>query len=232
MIAQLVQWLGNGLDGPRFDSWHRKVCLFSKTSRLTLQPTRPPIQWVVGVLSLEVKQPGHEADHSVPSCDKVMNQSSYTPIPPQPAQEQLHLYVLYEIYDISCVPALIYLNRNYQWQKLFCKYNEFNYQSLKECWIIWLTSLLSLTDNKIMGVLSLMNLHMCIWNSCTHPFTTLYYRTGWLNAVITRYRIIILSDPYYFSLPAATTMHVGSLWVRYCSYNKAASWMWQMILVI
>ena len=28
---------------------------------------------------------------------------------------------------------------------------------------------------KIMDVLSLMNLHMCIWYSCTHPFTTLYY---------------------------------------------------------
>jgi hypothetical protein len=107
---------------------------------------------------------------------------------------QLHLYVLHEIYDISCVPALTYLNWRYKWQKLFCKYNEFNYQSLKECWIIWLTNLLSLTDNKIMGVLSLMSLHMCIWNSFTHPFTALYYRTGWLSAVTTWYRVIILSD--------------------------------------
>jgi len=31
----------------------------------------PPIQWVPGVLSLGVNQPGHEADHSPPSSAEV-----------------------------------------------------------------------------------------------------------------------------------------------------------------
>jgi hypothetical protein len=34
-------------------------------------PTKPPIQWVLGALSLVVKRPGHEADHSPPSSAEV-----------------------------------------------------------------------------------------------------------------------------------------------------------------
>jgi hypothetical protein len=34
-------------------------------------PTQPPIQWVPGALSLWVKQPGREADHSPPSSAEV-----------------------------------------------------------------------------------------------------------------------------------------------------------------
>jgi hypothetical protein len=45
--------------------------LFDTMSRLTLGPTQPPVQWVLEVLSLRVKQPGHEADHSSPSSAKV-----------------------------------------------------------------------------------------------------------------------------------------------------------------
>jgi hypothetical protein len=60
----------------------------------------------------------------------------------------------------NCV-TLPQLNRRHQ-QKLFCKYNKFNYQSLKERWIIWLTNLLSLTNHKVMGVLTSMNLHMYV----------------------------------------------------------------------
>jgi hypothetical protein len=36
-----------------------------------LGPTQPHIQWVPGALSLEVKQPGREADHSPPSSAEV-----------------------------------------------------------------------------------------------------------------------------------------------------------------
>jgi len=32
---------------------------------------QPPIQWAQGALSLGVKQPGHEADHSPPSSSEV-----------------------------------------------------------------------------------------------------------------------------------------------------------------
>jgi hypothetical protein len=36
-----------------------------------LGPTQPPIQWVPAVLSLGVKRPGREADHSFPSSAEV-----------------------------------------------------------------------------------------------------------------------------------------------------------------
>jgi hypothetical protein len=41
--------------------------LFDIVSRPALGPTQPPIQWVSGALSLEVKRPGREANHSPPS---------------------------------------------------------------------------------------------------------------------------------------------------------------------
>jgi hypothetical protein len=40
-------------------------------SRLDLGPTQPPKQWVTGALSLGVKQPRREADHSPPSSAEV-----------------------------------------------------------------------------------------------------------------------------------------------------------------
>jgi hypothetical protein len=33
-------------------------------SRMALGPTQPPLQWVPGALSLGVKRPGRETDHS------------------------------------------------------------------------------------------------------------------------------------------------------------------------
>jgi hypothetical protein len=40
------------------------IFLFTTASRTALGPTQPPIQWVPGALSLGVKRPGREADHS------------------------------------------------------------------------------------------------------------------------------------------------------------------------
>jgi len=50
-------------------------------SRPTLGPTQPPILWIPGALSLEVKWPGREVDHSPPSHAKAKNACSYTSIP-------------------------------------------------------------------------------------------------------------------------------------------------------
>jgi hypothetical protein len=47
------------------------IFLFTTASRTSLGPTQPPIQWVPGALSLGVKQPGREADHSSPSSAEV-----------------------------------------------------------------------------------------------------------------------------------------------------------------
>jgi len=41
------------------------------TSRTALVPNQPPTQWVTGDLSLGLKQPGTEADHSPPSSSEV-----------------------------------------------------------------------------------------------------------------------------------------------------------------
>jgi hypothetical protein len=43
--------------------------------------TQTPTQWVPGTLSLGVKQPGREADHSPPSSAEVKNAWSYTSTP-------------------------------------------------------------------------------------------------------------------------------------------------------
>jgi hypothetical protein len=66
--------LGNGLDDR--GSWVRfpaglRIFLFTTASRTALGPTQPPIQWVAGVHSLEVKRPGCEAGHSPPSSAEV-----------------------------------------------------------------------------------------------------------------------------------------------------------------
>jgi hypothetical protein len=41
--------------------------VFTSASRTALGPTQPPIQWEPATLSLGVKRPGREADHSPPS---------------------------------------------------------------------------------------------------------------------------------------------------------------------
>jgi len=49
-----------------------------------LRPTQPPIQWVAGTLSLGVKRPGREADHSPPSSaefKKIVELYLRSPVP-------------------------------------------------------------------------------------------------------------------------------------------------------
>jgi hypothetical protein len=45
-------------------------CMFSKASRRALVPTQPPTQEIPRLLSLGVKGPGREADHSLSSSDE------------------------------------------------------------------------------------------------------------------------------------------------------------------
>jgi hypothetical protein len=47
------------------------IPVFSTASGTALGSTQPPIQWVPGALSLGVKRPGREADHSPPSNAEV-----------------------------------------------------------------------------------------------------------------------------------------------------------------
>jgi hypothetical protein len=48
---------------------------------LALGPTQPPIQWVLGALSLGVKWQEREADHLPPSTTKVKNAWSFNSTP-------------------------------------------------------------------------------------------------------------------------------------------------------
>jgi hypothetical protein len=85
VIAQSVQRSATGwtIGVLGFDS-RRELGIFLYTTecRTTLGPTQPPIQWVPGALSLEVKRPERESDHSTPSSAEVKNAWSYTSTPP------------------------------------------------------------------------------------------------------------------------------------------------------
>jgi hypothetical protein len=50
------------------------------SSRPALGPIQPPIQWVLGALSLGVKRPGREADHSPPNSAEVKKTWSIQPL--------------------------------------------------------------------------------------------------------------------------------------------------------
>jgi hypothetical protein len=60
------------LDDREFDSRRGLgIFLFTTASKTALGLTQPPIQWVPGALSLGVKRPVREADHSPPSSTEV-----------------------------------------------------------------------------------------------------------------------------------------------------------------
>jgi hypothetical protein len=74
VIAQSVQRWATGwtIEVLGFDSRRGLgIFLFTTASRTALEPTQPPIQWVPGALSLGVKRPGREADHSPISSAEV-----------------------------------------------------------------------------------------------------------------------------------------------------------------
>jgi hypothetical protein len=74
--------LGYGLDDRWFESQYGlEIFLFITASRLVLGPTQPPIQWVQLSLSLVVKRPGRDADHSPPTSAEV---ELYIPSPSMP----------------------------------------------------------------------------------------------------------------------------------------------------
>jgi hypothetical protein len=74
--------LGYGLDDGRFESRQELgMFLLTTASRAAVEPTQPPIQWVTWALSLGIKRPELEADHSHPSSAEVNNAWSYISTP-------------------------------------------------------------------------------------------------------------------------------------------------------
>jgi hypothetical protein len=47
------------------------IFLFTTASKPALGPAQPPVRWVTGTLSLGVKRPGRDADHSPLSSAEV-----------------------------------------------------------------------------------------------------------------------------------------------------------------
>jgi len=71
----IVTMLRAGRPGYNFRQrqWWDSFFILSNASRPILWTTQPPIKWVPGVLSLEIKRAEHEADHSPPSSAECKN---------------------------------------------------------------------------------------------------------------------------------------------------------------
>jgi hypothetical protein len=70
------------LDGPCSIFDRVKIFLSLTVSRSTLGPTQLPLHWVLGGLILvEVKQQGREADHSLPSSAEIKKSGAILPPP-------------------------------------------------------------------------------------------------------------------------------------------------------
>jgi hypothetical protein len=62
--------------------WHGMgIFLFTTASRLALRSTQPRMQWVIEDLSLGLKRPSREANHSPPRSTEFKNAWSYTSTP-------------------------------------------------------------------------------------------------------------------------------------------------------
>jgi hypothetical protein len=62
--------------------WGLEIFLFTTVSRMVLGPTQPPVQWVLGSLSLGVKWPGVKLTTHLHLVPRLKNVWSYTSTPP------------------------------------------------------------------------------------------------------------------------------------------------------
>jgi hypothetical protein len=80
--SRYSDWLRAGRSRGRISSPGKvKNFLFSTSSKPVLGSTQPPIQWLPWVLSLGVKRPGYEADHSPATSAEVKKTWIYISTP-------------------------------------------------------------------------------------------------------------------------------------------------------
>jgi hypothetical protein len=80
--SRQLRWYRDGLLGGRqgFDSRQCNIFLFSTAPRPAPEPNLPPIQWVLEVLSLEVKRPVCKPEYSTPASAEVKNSGAIPPL--------------------------------------------------------------------------------------------------------------------------------------------------------
>jgi hypothetical protein len=77
LLHLTADWLRDGRPRGRSSSpGGSKNFHFSMSSSPSLGSTESPIQWVQGALSPDVKQPGRETDHSLPSSGEIKKRGS------------------------------------------------------------------------------------------------------------------------------------------------------------
>jgi hypothetical protein len=88
----ILPYLGYRQDDQGLESWQGLgIFLLTNTSRLALGHTQPSIQWVPGVLSLEIKWPGCKDDHSLHLLLRLRMRGTIPPIPNMPSWHGAHL---------------------------------------------------------------------------------------------------------------------------------------------
>jgi hypothetical protein len=128
------------------------IFLFTTTSRTALGPTQPPIQWIPGALSLGVKRPVREADHSPPSSAEVkewVEPYLHSPIRlygvvfRKKAQGQLYLYLYttvvfrFTIFGIFSPEKIFWLLM--QWWLVTSRWTYLQMGGV-HCWLGWRNS--------------------------------------------------------------------------------------------
>jgi hypothetical protein len=99
------------------------IFLFTTASRRALEPTQPPVQWVPGSLSLGIKRPNREADHSPLSSAEVKMRGAIPPLPQYAfnarcfvkAQGQIYLLVV-----VIMITIIIILLNSRSFIRLVC----------------------------------------------------------------------------------------------------------------
>jgi hypothetical protein len=100
------------LSDPGFKSWHwQDIYLFSKRSRLVVEPTQPPTQEITGPFSREHSCQGFTLTTDIHLAPRSRRSGALPPfsMPSLCVQEQLFLYLTWKIISSSSAELVCYL---------------------------------------------------------------------------------------------------------------------------